>query len=614
MIRLSVLYFLAALGVTQVAASTRPNVVVILTDDQGWGDLSHHGNSNLETPNIDRLARQGADFRRFYVSPICSPTRAELLTGRYSPRGGVISASQGEERLDLDETTIADIFHASGYRTAAFGKWHNGMQPPYHPNARGFEEFYGFCSGHWGHYFDPVLENNGKIVQGKGFIVDDLTNRAMDYMEKHRAEPFFVYLSINTPHSPMQVPDHWWDKFKDKELALLSRESDPESIPHTRAALAMCENIDWNVGRVMEKLDDLELAGNTIVLYLSDNGPNGFRWNGGMKGRKGTVDEGGVRVPFFIRWPGRIQAGIIIPEIAGAIDLLATLTDLADIDKYQTLPLDGISLKPLLLQKGDSWPERLYFNYFNGRTSVRSQRFRLDDRGSLFDMNNDPGQQLDVSEQFPEIAEQLRGARKNFVEKVASELPRKDDRPFTLGHPDFEFTQIPARDGIPHGNVQRSGRAPNDSYFTNWTNEADRITWDVEVLSAGDYRVELYYTCPQEDLGSTIELRHGDTSIRAQVTEANDPPLRGAEADRVRRRYFVDGVEVEKWPSGKAEADRVQVGESYVKDFKPLDLGIIPLKEGRNPLTLRALKVAGNEVMDVKFLMFTRVSPQKSRR
>jgi len=610
MIRLSVLYVLAALGVFQVTASARPNVVVILTDDQGWGDLSHHGNSNLETPNIDRLARQGADFKRFYVSPICSPTRAELLTGRYSSRGGVISASKGEERLDLDETTIADIFNASGYRTAVFGKWHNGMQPPYHPNARGFEEFYGFCSGHWGHYFDPVLEHNGKIVQGKGFIVDDLTNRAMDYIEEHRSEPFFVYLSINTPHSPMQVPDRWWDKFKDKELALFSRESDPESIEHTRAALAMCENIDWNVGRLMVKLDDLNLTDNTIVIYLSDNGPNGFRWNGGMKGRKGSVDEGGVRVPFFIRWPGRIQAGMIIPEIAGAIDLLATLTDLAGIANYQTLPLDGISLRPLLFQMDDPWPERLYFNYFNNKTSVRSQRFRLDDRGRLFDMDIDPGQQLDVSERFPEVAEQLSGAKKNFLEKVASELPRKDDRPFTLGHPDFEFAQFPARDGIPHGNIQRSGRAPNDSYFTNWTNEADRITWDVEVLSAGDYRVEVYYTCPREDLGSTIELRHGDASIRAQVTEANDPPLRGAEADRVRRRYFIDGVEVQTWPSEKAEADRVQVGESYVKDFKPLDLGVITLEKGRDPLILSALKVAGNEVMDVKLLLFTRVSPR----
>ncbi|HUX58013.1 MAG TPA: sulfatase-like hydrolase/transferase, partial [Bacteroidales bacterium] len=191
-----------------------PNIIIILSDDQGWGDLSINGNINLNTPNIDRMANTGAKFNRFYVCPVSSPTRAEFLTGRYHSRSGVYSTSEGGERLNLDETTIADVFKKAGYSTAAFGKWHNGMQYPYHPNARGFDEFYGFCSGHWGEYFSPkFLEHNGEIVQGNGFITDDLTEKAIAFIDSHKNKPFFLYVPYNTPHSPMQVPDQWWSKF-----------------------------------------------------------------------------------------------------------------------------------------------------------------------------------------------------------------------------------------------------------------------------------------------------------------------------------------------------------------------------------------------------------------
>ena len=176
-------------------------------------------------------------------------------------------------------------------------KWHNGMQPPYHPNARGIDEYYGFCSGHWGDYYSPMLEHNGQIVTGDGFVIDDFTNRAMHYIEDHKEESFFVYLPYCTPHSPMQVPDQWWKKFENHNLPLRSRKDQPETVSHARAAFAMCENIDWNVGRLMKKLDDLKIADNTIVIYFSDNGPNGYRWNADMKGKKGAVDEGGVRSP-----------------------------------------------------------------------------------------------------------------------------------------------------------------------------------------------------------------------------------------------------------------------------------------------------------------------------
>jgi arylsulfatase A-like enzyme len=562
----------------------RPNVVVILTDDQGWGDLSLNGNSNLSTPNIDTLARGGASFDQFYVCQVCAPTRAEFLTGRYHSRGGVYGVSRGQERLNPDEKTIADTFRAAGYSTAAFGKWHNGTQHPYHPNARGFDEFYGFCSGHWGNYFDPILEHNGEIVRGEGFIIDDLTSRAIEFIEQNRTEPFFVYLAYNTPHSPMQVPDDFFEKFEAAELGLRNRDPEREDVAHTRAALAMCENIDWNVGRVLQKLDEQAIADNTIVVYFSDNGPNGWRWNGGMKGRKGSLDEGGLRVPFFIRWPGHIEAETRISEVTAAIDILPTLADLADIPLVSSEPLDGISFSPLLFGRTGDWPDRLIFSIKNvGRSqppqvSVRTQRYRLDSNGQLFDIAADPGQNRDVSESEPEIATRLASAASSWQEEVVPKVTL--NRPFTVGY--GASTTLPARDGVASGQVERSARAPNCSFFTHWTDVEDRISWDVEVARSGRYECVVYYTCPENDIGSTVELNLGETIVQVEVTDAHDPPLVGATFDRVSRG-----------------------SESYVKDFKPLTLGVLSLEKGRGDLVLRATEIPGEQVMDVHSLVLT---------
>lgn len=563
------------------SSSTKPNIVIILTDDQGWGDLSIHGNTNLQTPNIDRLAKGGARFNNFFVSPVCSPTRAEFLTGRYHPRTGVYSTSAGGERMDLDEQTIAQVFKAAGYSTAMYGKWHNGMQYPYHPNARGFEDFYGFCSGHWGDYFSPQLEHNGKLVEGKGFIIDDLTDKAIQFIEDNKESPFLLYLPYNTPHSPMQVPDRWWNKFKDKELEL--RHGDEEDLLFTRAALAMCENIDWNVGRLMERLKALRLEENTIVLYFHDNGPNSLRWNGGMKGRKGSTDDGGVRSPLFIRWPGKIEPGKNIASISAAIDLLPTLTDLAGIDPLVKKPLDGMSLKPLLLESQPAWPDRMIFNHWDGKVSVRTQQYRLDHSRKLFDMQRDQGQRQNIANQMLPVAETLSAEVQRWREEVLSELPTSDTRSFPLGHPDTRYTQLPARDGQPHGNIKRSNRFPNASFFTNWIHVEDKISWNIEVVESGDFEVVLYYTCPQKDAGSTVELSFGESRLKGHIAEGFDPPLRGMENDRVERT------------------------ESYVKDFKALNLGVVHLEKGEGQLTLQALKIPGSTVMDFRLLMFERV-------
>ncbi|WP_165232741.1 arylsulfatase [Aquisphaera insulae] len=568
----------------RAVVAARPNVVVILADDQGWGDLSVHGNLNLSTPNIDSLARDGALFERFFVCPVCSPTRAEFLTGRYHPRGGVWNVTTGGERLDLDEKTIGDAFKGAGYAVGAFGKWHNGTQYPYHPNARGFDEFYGFCSGHWGEYFDPPLERNGRLVRGRGFISDDLTDHALAFIEANRDREFFCYLPFNTPHSPMQVPDRFFEKFKDADLKMRYAGAEREDVDHTRAALAMCENIDWNVGRVLKRLDELKLADDTIVLYFSDNGPNGWRWNGGMRGRKGSTDEGGVRSPLLLRWPGHVKPGTKIGAIAGAIDLLPTLADLAGISVVPSRPLDGISVAPLL--RGDSaasWPDRRIFSHWNGKVSVRTQQYRLDASGRLYDMTADPGQEEDVAAERPEVAAQLKDAVARWSRDLLTGL-RQDSRPFPVGYRAFPITWLPARDGVPHGRIKRSAGAPNCSYFTNWTSKDDFITWDVEIATDGRYEAEVYYTASPEDVGATLELSLGDRRVLARVGEAFDPSPRGAEHDRVRRN-----------------------GESYVKDFRPLKLGVLDLAKGRGFLTLRATDVPGPRVIDVRTVVLTLV-------
>ena len=579
----SFIVFLAQSCLHEVGPSPKdPNIVIILVDDQGWGDLSMNGNPLVKTPHIDKIGEKGAILEQFYVNAVCSPTRAALLTGRYAVRGGVYSTSAGGERLDLDEYTFAQAFQEAGYATGAFGKWHNGMQYPYHPNARGFGEFFGYCSGHWGSYVDAMLEHNGELVESEGYLTDVLTDKAIEFMESHKEGPFLTYLPLNTPHSPMQVVEPWWEKFESAELPE-HRYKDREKIDHSRAAYAMAENIDWNVGRVMKKLQDLEIAENTIVMYFSDNGPNGWRWNGDMEGIKGSVNEGGVRSPFVIQWPGKIEDGKRVKEITAVQDLFPTLLDLAGIEYVPQKAWDGKSIAPLLLEEAPEWEDRILVNHWRDKTSVRSQDFRLDQNGNLFDMRNDFGQINNVTDSFPEIQAQLQAVKEKWEEEVLTELPTEDKRSFPLGHPNYPVTQLPARDGIAHGSIERSNRWPNCSFYTHWTETSDSLTWEVEVLSQGTYEIELLYTCKEENVGTELSLFANQSSVSSKVTEAFDPPLRGMEYDKFER------------------------GESYVKDWATLSMGKIKLEAGLQTLVLKASEIPGDAAIDFRLMMVRRV-------
>jgi len=566
----------------------RPNVIVFLSDDQGYGDFSYTGNKDLATPHIDGLARDGAYVENFYVCPVCSPTRAEFLTGRYSARCGVYSTSAGGERLDLDESTIADAFKAAGYATAAFGKWHNGMQAPYHPNTRGFDEYYGFCSGHWGHYFDPMFEHNGEIVRGKGYCIDDFTDHAIKFIEDNKNKPFFIYVPYNTPHSPMQVPDQYWDNFKDKELTQLppefkkSAKQKGKGINHARAALAMCENIDFNVGRVLAKLDELKLADNTIVMYFCDNGPNGARYNAGLKGRKGSTDEGGVHSPLFVRWPAKVKPGTKVSSITGAIDLYPTLAEVCGVKPNNKKPFDGQTFAAELKGAKVEKAPRMIVSYWRNKLSIRNQRYRLDNKGVLFNIADDPGQTRPVKDK-PDVLRRLKDASDKFRLEVVSELDPKTVRVFPIGHPGMKNTQLPARDGVVTGKLKRSNKFPNCSYFLNWVNKDDTISWPVEVMESGKFKVTLHYCCAKKDLGTTVELSMGEQKVSVKIDKANVSPLIGAEQDRSVR------------------------GESLVKNFAPVVMGEIDLKKGKGDLVLRALEIPGDESIEFRLLMFTRV-------
>ena len=578
---------------SKIDSKSYPNVILFLTDDQGWGDLSFNGNKDLNTPNIDEIASSGVKFDRFYVSPVCSPTRAEILTGRHHVRTGVYDVSLGGERINSDEQTIADIFKASGYRTAAFGKWHNGMQAPYHPNTRGFDEFYGFCSGHWGNYFNPVLEKNGELVKGNGFITDDLTTHGIEFINKNKNIPFLLYMPFNTPHSPMQVPDKYWDKFKNKDLTqkgTLSNTSEDKysgtnikGENHSRAALAMCENIDWNVGRIIKTLKSLKIYENTIIIYLSDNGPNGHRWNDGMKGIKGSTDEGGTRSPMIISWKGNMPEGESVKKIASGIDLLPTLIDLTGIKAKLNKNLDGINLRKLIYQEDKDWPDRYIYNYWRGRLSLRSQNFRLDNKNNLYNMNEDPNQLQNVSSKYNETFELMKKAKTKWENELLTDIKTKAKRPFVIGHPKLKNTQIPARDAKANGLIKRSNYYPNCSYMTNWVNIEDTITWDAEVAEEGKFEVVIYYTCAMDAVGSEIELSFLDSSISKNLTEFHDPEENGDENDR---------------------SPRI---ESYVKDFVPLKMGVIDLKKGKGTLVLKGLKMTGKELIDFRLIMLKRI-------
>ena len=564
--------FIFSLFVSCSRISEKPNFIIILTDDQGWGDLELTGNPVLKTPNLNNLADSGSLFNSFYVSPVCSPTRSEILTGNYHPRTGVIDVSEGGERINLDQKLISDYFKENNYKTAFFGKWHNGQQYPYHPNSRGFDEFIGYCSGHIGEYFNAELEHNGEFFKSDGYLTDYITDNTIDFIESNDNSPFFVFLSINTPHSPMQIGDEWWSRFEElnaEELSLndlTAKESDKAFgasnnntlVNHTKAAYAMIENIDWNVGRIMKSLLKSKKHENTVVIFLGDNGPNGNRWNDSLKGRKGSTDEGGVRSPLIFSYPKVNELlGEQINHISSSIDILPTLLDIADIEYDNSI--DGISLMPFLLNK-TSYDERIIYSHWKGNVSLRFKEYRLDKDNKLYNVVDDKSQIFPLNNDS--IKKYLVKKKNDWIDEVLNTSLSDEKRPFTISGNLNVNNVLPARDSYFTGGIKRSNRYPNDSFLTNWS-KSDSIYWPIQVMNDGLYSLRIFINANNESLNSELIVSTNNSNAEGKVNNVFISDLRGMENDRVPRI------------------------ESYLKDFDAIDLKPIYLTKQSKYLSIK---------------------------
>ncbi len=569
--------------------SRAPNVLLILTDDQGYGDVRSHDNPLIETPMHDRLADEGARFDRFFVSPVCAPTRAALLTGRYHPRTGVWGVTRTAETMRAEEVTLAECLRDAGYATGCFGKWHNGAHFPHDARGQGFDQFVGFNGGHWNNYHDARLIKNGQWIESEGFIIDVFTDHAIEFIEANHDRPWFAYLPYNTPHTPWQVPDRYWEKYT----------ADPRITDRaTACAYAMVENIDDNIGRLLAVLDKHKLADDTIVIFLSDNGANSDRYNAGMKGRKGSLDEGGTRVPCFLRYPAAVKAGQVIQPIAAHIDLLPTILDLADVEDPRQRDRDGRSLVPLLKGQADGWPARTLMTHWGGqlsgedpdRVAARTDRWRLvrlNKQWRLYDMQADPGQQHDVSEAHPELLadlkQQLRAWAADVTQAGFQSIPSE------LGHPEAPVVTLPGheaflqpRQGEGIDYMGRSGWA-ND-FVTKWTSTESYPAWEVQVVEPGRYRVTLLYGCAEQNIGGQfrVELNGSQLTGRLETPFDNSQlPVR----DRLGRKEVYDHL----W------------GE--------WTLGEMDVPAGRGKLIVRCLQRPGQEALDLKAVRLERLEP-----
>ena len=579
----------------QVSAKSShpPNIVFIMADDQGYGDLGCHGNERIDTPVLDRLAAQATRFERFFVCPYCTPTRAALMTGRYPLRTGAAAVTRGLETVRSEEVTIAEVLHAAGYATGCFGKWHIGEHYPSHPNGQGFDEFFGMPQGHWDNYFDPALEHNGRTVQTRGFITDVITDYALRFIARQRDRPFFCYVPYNAPHTPHQVPDRYFDKYTARGLD-----------SRTATIYGMVENIDENVGRLLDKLDELDLSSRTVVFFLSDNGPEGpegSRYNAGMRGMKGTVHEGGMRVPLFVRWPSRLEPGRSVEQIAAHVDLLPTIAQLCGVTDLQTLPLDGQSLVPLLTGTAEAWPDRMFFARTSGWRSVlsytepvvrdlhtlgktvRTQRWRAVDDGDgwqLYDMVNDPSEQNDVATDHSDTVQRLAAAYGDwFADVTQTPIIRP---PIPAGHPERPTVELPAPEAYFTGGIKwynQFGFAHD--WLTGWTDPADTIWWDVDVVATGRYEVRVRYTCPPDAVGTRLRVDGKGAFVESNIKNAYDPEPRQRPTRHPKKRF--------------------------IQTFAEQTLGEIHLDQGRQRITLRALTKPAERVCDVKSLSLRRL-------
>ncbi|MAG93248.1 MAG: hypothetical protein CMJ48_05810 [Planctomycetaceae bacterium] len=587
--RLAYVVLALLLCAEQASAADKPNILFILTDDQGWWDVGHRGNKDIDTPVIDRLARDGVDFARFYAAPVCAPTRAGLMTGRYCFRTGLYNTRFGGDTLGLGEVTIAELLKDAGYRTGCFGKWHLGKYTPYQPHNRGFDEFLGHYHGHIDKYDYPdQIVHNGKPVEGRRYVTDLFTDAAIEFIETSNNQPWFCYVPFNAPHSPWVVGtshdgqargDLLINKYLKRGLAL--REA---------RIYAMIDIIDQNVGRLLKRLDDLKLAENTVVLFMTDNGGVSKHFKAGLKSNKGSIYEGGVRVPLVVRWPGKFPAGGRVDAQCSHVDLAPTFCELAGVPLPDDRKIDGKSLLPLLKAgKGERHHEYVYHawdRYFpnpDNRWSISNQRWKLacqvrtgeqatENNWRLYDLQNDLGETTNLINKHPEIARRLRTEFLRWFDDVTEGVDYKPV-PIPVGHPDEPLVEIqPSWAKWQGKNIEYVFRGYDWDTIEGWKQPGEQATWKLDVHRAGQYEVTISYGRSARG-GGTLKLSAGETSLECS------PPAT---------------------PTGDV--------------FERLHVGTLTLHEGPAVLKAEVVKAHGTELMRLNGIFLRRIREQAIRR
>ncbi|MBM3475482.1 MAG: arylsulfatase [Armatimonadetes bacterium] len=504
----------AATAQTRPSPSGRPpNIILVLTDDQGYGDLGCHGNPIIRTPHLDALHGQSVRLTNFHVAPTCAPTRAGLMTGRDCNRTGVWHTVMGRSILREDEVTVAQVLSEGGYRTGIFGKWHLGDNYPSRPQDKGFGEVLihggggvGQAPDYWGNdYFDDTYFRNGVPTPCQGYCTDVFFREAMSFIEANRDHPFFAYIPTNAPHGPYTVDRKYSQPYLDAGV----KES-------TARFYGMITNIDENMGRLMGHVSQLGLADNTILIFMTDNGTSEPGFNAGMRGRKGSEYEGGHRVPCFIRWPkGNLApAGTDIDRLAANVDLLPTLAELCGLHPTAGLKLDGKSLVPLLRGQAPDWPERVIITDSQRieypekwrQSAVMTERWRLVNGKELYDIRADPGQEHDLAAEHADVVAKLREEYDRWWEEL---LPTFDD-----------YCEIVV--GADAENPSRLGSHDWHDVFPPWNQthilegQVANGFWAVRVAQAGEYEITLR-RWPEEANTPITGAVPGGTAIAAHA-------------------------------------------------------------------------------------------------
>jgi arylsulfatase A-like enzyme len=522
----------------------KPNVLLVITDDQGFGDLGCHGNPVIKTPVADKFATRAVECTHFYVCPVCSPTRSSLLTGRYNYRTGIVDTSYGRSMMRTDEVTLAAMLAGQGYRTGLFGKWHLGDNYPLRPQDRGFQDVLMNRGGGLGQpsdypgssYYRPILEHNGTVETVDRYCTDAYTDAALKFIDASAGKPFFCYVPYNAPHAPLDAPAAELALYKglDPSSAAFPKVGQPVagrsmSAEQMAKLYAMETNIDTNFGRLLAKLDERKLADNTIVIFLTDNGPQQGRYNAGLRGLKGTVYEGGIRVPFFVRWPaggvpgaaGSVGGGRKVDAACAHIDIVPTILAACGVAPPQDRTIDGTNLLPLWQGKAQETPERtLFFQWHRGDVpekgracAARGRQYKLtqatgqqlgrrpEPKWELFDLLADPFEQHDLAAAKPDVVAGLKAAYEHWFDDVTK---RGFDPPrIQVGTPHESPTRLTRQDW----------RGPRN---TDWNAATGLGHWFVNLPTARTFDVAVRLKDVKD--GSTVRFRLAGVTAEEKVS------------------------------------------------------------------------------------------------